>query len=74
MPPWKKSQPTKTRRANGAHTRNVQHRNDLDAIMKQITDGTPVDPAIFRRIRERAGRVTEEIYRDGDADSQSAPP
>ena len=36
---------------------------DLDAVMKRITDGTPVDPETSRRIEERADRITEEILR-----------
>ena len=36
---------------------------DLDAVMKRIIDGTPVDPAASRRIEERADRITEEILR-----------
>jgi len=36
---------------------------DLDAVMKRIIDGTPVDPETTRRIEERANRITEEIYR-----------
>ena len=36
---------------------------DLDAVMKQIIDGTPVDPETSRRIEERANRITEEILR-----------
>ena len=36
---------------------------DLDAVMKRIIDGTPVDPETSRRIEERADRITEEIYR-----------
>jgi hypothetical protein len=34
---------------------------DLDAVMKRIIDGTPVDPVTSRRIEERANRITEEI-------------
>jgi hypothetical protein len=42
---------------------------DLDAVMRRIIDGTPVDPEIARRIRERAERATEETYRaHGDVD------
>ncbi len=42
---------------------------DLDAVMKQVMDGTPVDAATSRRIRERAERVTEETYQaHGDVD------
>jgi hypothetical protein len=36
---------------------------DLDAVMKQIIDGTPIDPETSRRIEERADRITEEIRR-----------
>lgn len=34
---------------------------DLDAVMKRISDGTPVDPETSSRIEERANRITEEI-------------
>lgn len=36
---------------------------DLDAVMKRIIDGTPVDPETSRRIDERADCITEEIRR-----------
>lgn len=36
---------------------------DLNAVMKRIIDGTPVDPETARRIEERADRITEEIRR-----------
>ena len=36
---------------------------DLDAVMKRMIDGTPVDPETSRRIEERADRITEEIRR-----------
>ena len=36
---------------------------DLEAVMKRIIDGTPVDPETSRRIEERADRITEEIRR-----------
>ena len=36
---------------------------DLDAVMKRIIDGTPVDPEVSRRIEERAEQITEEIRR-----------
>ena len=36
---------------------------DLDAVMKQLIDCTPVDPETSRRIEERADRITEEIRR-----------
>ena len=36
---------------------------DLDAVMKRVIDGTPVDPETSRRIEERADRITEELRR-----------
>ena len=36
---------------------------DLDAVMKRMIDGTPVDPETSRRIEERADRITDEIRR-----------
>jgi len=36
---------------------------DLDAVMRQIIGGTPVDLETFRRIEERADCITEEIRR-----------
>jgi hypothetical protein len=42
---------------------------DLNAVIKRIVDGTPVDPETSRRIEERADRITEEIGRtQGDMD------
>ena len=42
---------------------DLQVLEDLDAVMKRIIDGTPVDPETSRRIEERADRITEEIRR-----------
>jgi hypothetical protein len=36
---------------------------DMDAVMKRIIDGTPVDPETSRRIEERADAITEQIRR-----------
>lgn len=36
---------------------------DLEAVMKRIIDGTPVDLETSRRIEEGADRVTEEVGR-----------
>jgi hypothetical protein len=36
---------------------------DLDAVIKRMVDGTPVDPETSRRIEDRAERITEEIRR-----------
>ena len=42
---------------------DLQIQADLDAVMKRIIDGTPVDPETSLRIEERADRITEEIRR-----------
>ena len=42
---------------------DLQVQADVDAVMKRIIDGTPVDPETSRRIEERADRITEEIRR-----------
>ncbi|MCI0637953.1 MAG: hypothetical protein L0Y72_23740 [Gemmataceae bacterium] len=34
---------------------------DLDAVMERIMTGKSLDPAMSRRIRERAERITEGI-------------
>lgn len=36
---------------------------DLDAVMKRIVDGTPVDAETSRRIEERADRITDDLRR-----------
>jgi hypothetical protein len=36
---------------------------DLEAVMKRIMDGTPVDAETSRRIEDRADRITEELRR-----------
>jgi hypothetical protein len=42
---------------------------DHEAVMRHVADGTPVEPALARRVRERAARITEEIRREqGDMD------
>jgi len=42
---------------------------DLEAGMRHVADGTPVQPELARRVRERAARVMEEIRREhGDLD------
>ncbi len=36
---------------------------DLDALMRRILDGTPVDPQTSRRIEDRADHITAELRR-----------
>ncbi len=36
---------------------------DIEAVLRRITDGTPVDSETSRRIEERAARITEDIRR-----------
>ena len=35
----------------------------MDAVLKHVIAGTPIDPALFRRVRERSERMTEELRR-----------
>jgi hypothetical protein len=37
--------------------------SDLDAVMKRIVDGTPVDEETSQWIEERGNKITEEIRR-----------
>ena len=34
---------------------------DIDALMRHTAEKTPVDPDLFRRVNERADRLTEEL-------------
>ncbi|HEX5445726.1 MAG TPA: hypothetical protein VFW87_18000 [Pirellulales bacterium] len=36
---------------------------DLEAVMRRMIDGTPVDAETSRRIEQRADQITEEIRR-----------
>jgi hypothetical protein len=36
---------------------------DLDAVLKHVAAGTPVEPELARRVRERSERMTEELRR-----------
>lgn len=36
---------------------------DTRAVIEKLTTGKPLDPETYRRIRERAERVTEELRR-----------
>jgi len=38
--------------------------DDYRAVIKHILDKTPLDPAIARRIDERADRITERLRRE----------
>jgi hypothetical protein len=42
---------------------DLQEQADSDAVMRHAFEGAPLDPEVARRVRERARRVTEEIYR-----------
>jgi hypothetical protein len=48
---------------------NPQARDDYKAVMRHVAEGTPVEPELVRRVRERAERITDEIRREqGDID------
>jgi hypothetical protein len=36
---------------------------DKDALLERITTGKPLDPEVYRRIREKGTRITEELRR-----------
>ena len=36
---------------------------DCDAVIEHLMSRKPLDSEVYRRVRERAERVTEEIYR-----------
>jgi hypothetical protein len=43
--------------------------DDYKAVMRHVAEGTPVEPELARRVRERAERITDEIRREhGDID------
>jgi hypothetical protein len=49
--------------------RDPQATDDYMAVMRHVAEGTPVEPELARRVRERAERVTDEIRREhGDID------
>lgn len=46
--------------------------SDLQAVMKRLIDGTPVDAETSQRIEERADRISEEIMRShGEIDDET---
>lgn len=44
-------------------TTDAQEQADSEAVLRQLIDGTPLDPDVARRVEERADRITEEIRR-----------
>ena len=34
---------------------------DLDAVLKHVASGTPIEPQLARRVCERSERMTEEL-------------
>jgi hypothetical protein len=49
-----------------------QDQADGEAVLRHLTNGTPLDPAVIRRVQERAARVTEEIRRlHGEIDAET---
>ncbi len=41
---------------------------DIDALMRHAVDKTPVEPELFRRVNERADRLTEELRKQPSID------
>ncbi|MSR59298.1 MAG: hypothetical protein EXS05_16925 [Planctomycetaceae bacterium] len=36
---------------------------DTEAILERMVTGKPLDPEVYRRVREEGARITEEIRR-----------
>jgi hypothetical protein len=36
---------------------------DLDAVLRHVASGTPLEPELARRVEERSERITEELRR-----------
>jgi len=36
---------------------------DTQAVIEKLMTGKPLDPETYRRIREEAARISEEVYR-----------
>jgi hypothetical protein len=48
---------------------DFQAQDDYQAVLRHVAEGTPVEPELARRVRERAERITDEIQREqGDID------
>lgn len=46
-----------------------QARDDYQAVMRHVVEGSSVEPELARRVRERAERITDELRREhGDID------
>jgi hypothetical protein len=42
---------------------------DHEAVMRHVNEGTPVEPELARRVRERSQKITEETRRQhGEVD------
>jgi hypothetical protein len=46
-----------------ALAKDAQELADEQAVMQHLTEGTPIEPEVSRRVRERAQSVTDEIRR-----------
>jgi hypothetical protein len=36
---------------------------DTQAVLRKLATGVPLDPEIYRRVRERADRIRDEMHR-----------
>lgn len=53
-------------------TTDLQEQADQEAVLQHAFEGTPLDPAVALRVRERAARITEEIFRlHGEIDPET---
>ena len=42
----------------------LEIRADCDEVMEHILSRKPLDPSVYRRVRERSDRITDEIRRN----------
>lgn len=48
---------------------DLQEREDEEAVIRNLTHGDPISPEVVRRIRQRATRISERIWKEhGDID------
>jgi hypothetical protein len=36
---------------------------DAQAVIDSVVSGKPLDPEVYRRVRERGARITEQVHR-----------
>lgn len=55
--------PTTTPRLPFALDLTPEEEADTQAVIEKLMTGKPLDPEVYRRIRERADQISDEVYR-----------